>query len=148
MKNSLLLIIASSLIMINTAIFASNLTQIPIENEIINNQIIDNIELENPIYANPNSGDVYLINSDEFSGYGYEKSFTCSKENGNTLNIYVKNNSSVPISFIVNGVSKTVEANSDLTRTWSNPKGKFTVKVSNSTGDKLDILVNARQFNK
>jgi hypothetical protein len=151
----LTLILGSAMIM-STAVFAS---------ETLSNQkaaiINEDVTVIKTTEVSPhNNGNLPSLRSEQHlddvyqSKTDYDESFQCTPDEGNTLNIYVENRGDNPVNFKVfrDGESMgtvTVPARSHKTRTFNNPNGvheEFRVLVSSSSGDMLNLKVEARQF--
>jgi len=107
------------------------------------------IEIEKAILNSKNKG-IMVINGDTYKGKEYENYFECSPENGENLNINIKNATDGNLIFSIEGLEeKTILPNAQLTRAFFNQygiNGKYKINVTAEDGSNIDVKVNARQF--
>jgi len=106
-------------------------------------------EIEKAILNSKNKG-IMVVNGDTYKGNKYENYFECSPENGENLNINIKNATNGKLIFSIEGLEdKIIPPNAQLTRAFFNKdgiNGKYKINVTAEDGNKIDIKVNARQF--
>ena len=102
--------------------------------------------------------DVTYIDAGHTGKSAFDQSFTVSPNSGKNLNIWVQNNGSSSVEFLVertdNGQDfgvRTVKAGSQLTRTFvmedgGHMQGTYRVYVYTKDGSEMDIKVRARQY--